>query len=71
MISIIISSINTEQNIFFKKDIEETISVPYELLIHYNRKKQQIPFGAHACYKEDKLNFRKPFIPQLNKIDTL
>lgn len=37
MISIIVSSINTEQNILFKKNIEETIGVPYELLIHDNR----------------------------------
>lgn len=37
MISIIVSSINTEQNILFKKNIEGTIGVPYELLIHDNR----------------------------------
>lgn len=37
MISIIVSSINTEQNTLFKKNIEETIGVPYELLIHDNR----------------------------------
>ena len=37
MISIIASSINTEQNILFRKNIEETIGVPYELIIHDNR----------------------------------
>lgn len=39
------------------------------LLYQYNE--EQLPFGAHAWYKGDKLNFWKPFIPQLNKIDTL
>lgn len=37
MISIIVSSINTEQNLLFVKNIERTIGVPYELLIHDNR----------------------------------
>lgn len=40
MISIIVSSINTEQNLIFKKNIEETIGTPYELLIHDNRELQ-------------------------------
>lgn len=37
MISIIVSSIDVEQNILFRKNIEETIGVHYEILIHDNR----------------------------------
>ena len=37
MISIIVSSINPEQNLLFRKNIEQTIGVLYELLIHDNR----------------------------------
>lgn len=37
MISIIVSSINPEQNRFFRENIEQTIGVVYELIVHDNR----------------------------------
>lgn len=37
MISIIVSSVNPEQNKIFRSNIEQTIGVDYELLIHDNR----------------------------------
>lgn len=37
MISIIVCSVNPEQNFIFKKNIEQLIGVPYELHIHDNR----------------------------------
>jgi len=37
MISIIVSSINPEQNKIFRENIHQTIGIPYELLIHDNR----------------------------------
>lgn len=49
----------------------EAISFAFEnnpdLLYKYNN--EQLPFGAHAWYKESRLNFWKPFIPQLNTVE--
>lgn len=48
---------------------KESLSFAFEnhpkLLYKYN--KEQLPFGAHAWYKEGRLDFWSPFISQLNK----
>lgn len=49
MISIIVSSINEEQNVAFRRNIEETIGVEYELLIHDNC---QTGWGLCQLYNE-------------------
>lgn len=38
MISIIVCSVNPEQNKSFQENIKQTIGVPYEILVHDNRK---------------------------------
>ena len=59
---------------------EQTFTYNYKefiiRIIHLQQKDLSLPLyfrteKAHDWYKGDKLNFWKPFIPQLNKIDTL
>ncbi|WP_459188372.1 DUF5672 family protein [Parabacteroides sp. APC149_11_2_Y6] len=64
---------NRKKRQLYVPDYKEALSFAFENhpQLLYQKNHEQLPFGAHAWYKGDRLNFWRPFIPQLAKIEKL